>query len=315
MHNRGSFNIMRKFRSLAVTALVAGTLAVASSLALATPPVLARPPAALSLAVGSQYDTTHVYVAPEDFDRFTDSFVATFGGHKSQQGVFQVTPTPSQTMSQLVFTPAGTLSVFGFKTPVPYPFGSERTGYLVTDMDAAVKLAKAHGADVYVDTFPDPIGRDALISWPGGVHMQLYWHKQAPHYDPLETVPENRVYVSPERANALIHDFVVFSHGKVVSDDRKTPGIEIGRPADTYRRVRIESGFGKITVLVTDGHLPYPFGHELTGYEVKDLADTLKKAQAAGATVLVQPFTSGGRDAALVQFPGGYIAEIHAAAH
>jgi hypothetical protein len=28
----------------------------------------------------------------------------------------------------------------------------------------------------------------------------------------------------------------------------------------------------------------------------------------------VQPFTSGGRAAALVQFPGGYIAEIHAAA-
>src|SRR5260370_31374013 len=126
MHNRGTFNIMRKFRSLAVTALVAGTLAVASSLALASPPAaLARPAAAPSLAVGPQYDTTHVYVAPEDFDRFTDSFVPTFGGHKSQQGVFQVTPTPTHTMSPLVFTPAGTLSVFGFKTPVPYPFGSE----------------------------------------------------------------------------------------------------------------------------------------------------------------------------------------------
>src|SRR5579864_2007551 len=114
MHNRRTLNIMRKFRSLAVTALVAGTLAVASSLALASPPAaLARPAAAPSLAaVGPQYDTTHVYVAPEDFDRFTDSFVATFGGHKSQQGVFQVTPTPSRTMSQLVFTPAGTLSVF-----------------------------------------------------------------------------------------------------------------------------------------------------------------------------------------------------------
>jgi predicted enzyme related to lactoylglutathione lyase len=299
---------MRKFHSLAITALVAGSLAVTSSLALASP-------ATPSLAVGPQYDTTHVYVAPEDFDRFTDSFVATFGGHKSQQGVFQVTPTPSQTKSQLVFTPAGTLSVFGFKTPVPYPFGSERTGYLVTDMDAAVKSAKAHGANVYVDTFADPIGRDALVSWPGGVHMQLYWHTQAPHYDPLATVPENRVYVSPQRADALIRDFVLFSHGRVVSDDRKAPGVEIGRPGDTYRRVRIESGFGKITVLVTDGHLPYPFGHELTGYEVKDLSDTLTKAQAAGATVLVQPFTSDGRAAALVEFPGGYIAEIHAVAH
>ncbi|SIT41108.1 conserved exported hypothetical protein [Paraburkholderia piptadeniae] len=298
---------MRNLRSLIVTTLVAVGLA-ASSIA------SAKPAAAPQLSVGPQYDTTHVYVAPDDFDKFTDSFVATFGGHKSQQGVFQVTPTPSQTMSQLVFTPVGTISVFGFKTPVPYPFGNERTGYLVTDMDAAVKSAKAHGADVTVATFPDPIGRDAIVSWPGGVNMQLYWHTKAPNYDALQTVPENRVYVSPERADALIRNFVAFSHGKVVSDDRTAPGVEIGRPNDTYRRVRIESGFGRMTVLVTDGHLPYPYGHEMTGYEVSNLGDTLQKAKAAGVTVLVAPFTSDKREAAVVQFPGGYIAEIHAAA-
>ncbi|MBN8923596.1 MAG: glyoxalase [Rhodanobacter sp.] len=264
------------------------------------------------MAVAPQYDTTHVYVAPEDFDRFTDSFVATFGGHKSKQGVFQVTPTPSQTMSQLVFTPVGTVSVFGFKTPVPYPFGAERTGYLVTDLDAAVKSAREHGADVTVAPFPDPIGRDAIIEWPGGVHMQLYWHTQAPHYDALQTVPENRVYVSPGRADALVRDFTAFAHGKVVSDDRHAPGLEIGRPNDTYRRIRIESKFGKVTVLATDGHLPYPFGREMTGYEVASLADTLQKAKAAGVQVLMQPFTSDQREAAVVQFPGGYIAEIHA---
>jgi hypothetical protein len=127
-------------------------------------------------------------------------------------------------------------------------------------------------------------------------------------------VPENRVYVSPERADALIHDFVAFSHGKIVSDDRKAPGVEIGRPGDTYRRVRIDSGFGEMTVLATDGHLPWPFGREMTGYEVTNLADTLQKAKAAGVTVLVPPFTSDKREAALVQFPGGYIAEIHAVA-
>ena len=44
-------------------------------------------------------------------------------------------------MSQLVLTPVGTLSVFGFKTPVPYPFGTERTGYVVTDMDTAIQAA------------------------------------------------------------------------------------------------------------------------------------------------------------------------------
>ncbi|MBC8728851.1 glyoxalase [Paraburkholderia sp. UCT2] len=302
---------MKAIRTALVALMIAGGL-VAAPVSFAKPPV--APVEAPSVAVGPQYDTTHVYVAPEDFDRFTDSFAATFGGSKSKQGVFQVTPTPSQTMSQLVFTPAGTISVFGFKTPMPYPFGAERTGYLVTDMDAAVKSARALGADVIVDTFPDPIGRDAIITWPGGTNMQLYWHTEAPHYDKLQTIPENRVYVSPQSVHKLVHDFVKFSHGKVVSDDLKAPGVEIGRPDDTYRRIRIESPFGKMTVLVTDGHLPYPFGREVTGYEVSNLADTLQKAKAAGVNVLVPPFTSARRDAAVVQFPGGYIAEIHAGA-
>ncbi|SMG60499.1 VOC family protein [Paraburkholderia susongensis] len=300
---------MKAIRSVFVALMIAGSF-VGAPASFAKPPV---PPALPPwVAVGPQYDTTHVYVAPEDFDRFTDSFVATFGGSKSKQGVFQVTPTPSQTMSQLVFTPSGTISVFGFKTPIPWPFGAERSGYLVTDMDAAMKSARALGADVIVDTFPDPIGRDAIISWPGGVNMQIYWHTQAPHYDALQTVPENRVYVSPERLRKFVHAYVKFSHGKVVSDVTNAPGVEIGRPNDTYRRVRIESGFGNVTVLVTDGHLPYPFGREMTGYEVPNLAATLQKAKAAGVTVLVPPFTSDGRDAAVVQFPGGYIAEIHA---
>ena len=64
---------------------------------------------------------------------------------------------------------------------------------------------------------------------------------------------------------------------------------------------------------VTDGHLPYPYGHELTGYEVANLSATISKAQAAGASVLVEPFNSDGRSAAIVKFPGGYICEIHAA--
>jgi len=266
-----------------------------------------------AVAVSPQYDTTHVLVAPEDFDRFTDSLIATFGGSKSQQGVIQVTPTPSQTISQLVFTPVGTLSVFGFKTPIPYPFGVERTGYLVTDMDIAVKSAKEQGADVVVSTFPDVAGRDAIIEWPGGVHMQLYWHTKAPNYAPLQTVPENRVYVSQQRAERFVRGFVEFSRGKVVSDDSRAPGIEIGRPGETYRRIRIESNFGRIAVLVTDGHLPYPYGRELMGYEVANLSETLKKATAAGVSVLVPAYSAGDREAAFLQFPGGYIAEIHSA--
>jgi predicted enzyme related to lactoylglutathione lyase len=267
-----------------------------------------------AVAVAPQYDTTHVYVAPEDFDRFVTSLIDTFGGKASKEGVFTVTPTPSKTMSQLVLTPAGSLSVFGFKTPVPWPFGAERTGYLVTDIDAAVSAAKADGADVIVAPFPDPIGRDVIVQWPGGVDMQLYWHTTTPSYDALRTVPENRVYVSAEQADTFIHDFVAFAHGKITADDGKASGADIGLPESTFRRVRIESAFGKMTVMVTDGHLPWPYGRELTGYEVSDLAATLAKAKAAGVTVLVPTYEADGRQAAIVRFPGGYIAEIHAPA-
>ncbi len=264
-----------------------------------------------SLAVGPQYNSTHVYVAPDRIGPFVASFIATFGGRSSKPAVVTVTPTPSSTISQVVFTPVGFLSVFGFKTPIPYPFGEERTGYLVTDMDTAVAAARRAGAEVVVSPYPDAIGRDTIIRWPGGVNMQLYWHTKAPSYAPLTTVPENRVYLSSDSADAFVHDFAAFSGGRTVADDPKAPGVEIGRPSDTYRRIRLESAFGKMTVLVTDGHLPWPYGRELTGYEVANLAETLAKARAAGVGVLTGPYSSDGRDAAMVQFPGGYIAEIH----
>jgi predicted enzyme related to lactoylglutathione lyase len=264
------------------------------------------------LAVAPQYDSTHVYVAPEDFDRFV-ALMTTFGGTASKQGVFQVTPTPSETLSQSVRTPVGTVSVFGFKTPVPYPFGLERTGYLVTNLDAAVKSARDNGADVIVETFSDPIGRDAIVEFPGGVHMQFYVHTIAPDYPALKTVPENRVYVSSGKIESFIRAFAGLSRGRVVSDVAAAPGLEIGRPNDTYRRVRLESDFGTITAFVTDGHLPYPYGREMTGYEVADLDATLTKAKSAGVDVLIAPYTAEDRKETIVRFPGGYIAEIHAA--
>jgi hypothetical protein len=282
----------------ASTALFSGAAAIAET---ATP----------NLAVAPQYDTTHVYVAPAEFDRFVTSVISTFGGTASKKGVFTVTPTPSKTMSQLVFTPVGTFSVFGFETPIPYPFGSERTGYLVTDMDSAIRAARVTGADILVSPFNDPIGRDAIIQWPGGVNTQIYWHTTAPSYKSLQTIPENRVYVSAYAVNAFVRSFLTFSHGKVVSDDAHAPGIEIGRPTDSYRRIRLQSTFGKLTVLVTDGHLPYPYGREIMGYEVAELSDTISKAKAAGVAVLVGPYKGDQRNAAMVQFPGGDIAEIH----
>jgi hypothetical protein len=305
-----------------IAALVAGLVCAlgggaallrASAVAAATAP---------SVAVGQYYSATHVYVTPEDLDSLVASFVSAFGGIAAKPVVGTVTPTPSTAIVQLVLAPVGTLSIFAYKTPVPFPFGQERTGYLVTDLDAAVRAARSAGASVIVAPFDDVIGRDAVIQWPGGINMQLYsWHTgprptypgpQTATYPGPRTVAEDRVYLSIDTADDFIRRFVKFAQGKVTSDSSHAPGIEIGRPKDTYRRARIESNFGKMTVLVTDGHLPYPYGHELTGYEVEKLADTLDKAKAAGAVLLAGPYSADHRDAAIVQFPGGYVAEIHA---
>ena len=126
-----------------------------------------------------------------------------------------------------------------------------------------------------------------------------------------ETIPENRVYVSPERATAFVHSFLEFSHGKVVSDDRRRRASRSGGRPTTIAGSGFRSTFGKLTVLVTDGHLPYPYGREMTGYEVGEPGGDLGKAKDAGVAVLAAPITADKRNAAMVQFPGGYIAEIH----
>jgi predicted enzyme related to lactoylglutathione lyase len=251
-------------------------------------------------------------VDPADVDRFAASFLATFGGQSTHQVIVTVTPTPSTTSSQLLQTPVGTISLFGYRTGIPFPFGNERNGYLVTDLDLAVRSARAAGADVLVEPFDDAIGRDAIVQWPGGITMQLYWHTKAPSYAPFQALPENRIYVTQDRVNAFVHSFVTFAHATIMTDESQAPGEDVGRPNEKVRRIRIESQFGHTTVLVTDGHLPYPFGRETTGYEVSDLSTTLAKAKAAGATVVVGPYHEGERQAAMVEFPGGYVAEIHA---
>jgi hypothetical protein len=82
--------------ALAILVAAVGTSLAVDETALAEGP---------SLAVGPQYDTAHVYVALEDFDRFVESLIATFGGTKSQAAVINITPTPSETKWQAVFTP------------------------------------------------------------------------------------------------------------------------------------------------------------------------------------------------------------------
>ena len=271
------------------------------------------PSASGPFAVGAQYDTTHVYVPETEFDRFVACFSATFGGSTTKSVELQVTPTPSRTRSQLVLTPSGSVSVFGFETPVPYPFGDERNGYLVSDMDDAVDAALAVGAVRRIATFPDPVGRDAVVQWPGGVNMQLYWHKKAPNYPALRYPPEARVYLTPEAAEPFIKAWTAFSHGRISSDDPKAGGAEIGRPGGRVRRVVITSKFGPTVVLISDGVLPWPFGRDVTGYAVADLDAALRRAQATGGTVVGSRYEAAGRPALLIMFPGGYVAEIHQA--
>ncbi|MGM9335677.1 glyoxalase [Streptomyces murinus] len=264
-----------------------------------------------SVAVGAQYDSTHVYVTPGEMDAFVDSWQATFGGTHTAKVVTTVTPTPSRTASELVFSPVGTLSVFGFQTPVPYPFGAERTGWLVTDLDKGVRAARASGAQLVVAPFDDPIGRDAVVQFPGGIDAQLYWHTTAPSYPALQSVPDNRVYLTPDSVGPFLRSYLRFTGGRIVSDRRAADGAELGMDGRTYRRITLRSTFGNTVISVTDGHLPYPFGREVTGYAVRDLAATLGRAEAAGSKVLWGPYASGGRRSAMVQFPGGYVAELH----
>ncbi|MFE7313332.1 VOC family protein [Streptomyces sp. NPDC057555] len=293
-----------------VAAIATLTAIPTASVAQSTP---TRPPVShRHFAVGPQYDSTHVYVAPGTEQAFVASWVATFGGTTIGPTATQVTPTPSRTLSELVLSPVGTLSVFDYTTPVPYPFGTERTGWLVTDLDQAVRAARADGAAVTVAPFADPIGRDAVVQFPGGVSAQLYVHTAPPSYPDLVSVPENRLYLSPDAVRAFLRSYLSFTDGRIVSDDRQADGAAIGLPGTTYRLLRLTSGFGTTTVTVTDGHLPYPFGQELTGYGVPDLGATLRRAKAAGASVLWGPVSVSGRDSAMVRFPGGYVAEIHA---
>ena len=101
-------------------ALFSMSLGVLAHSALATP----------NVAVGPQYDSTHVYIAPQDIDRFVSSFLATFGGQSTKRVVTMVTPTARRTTSQVLHTPAGMVSLFGFMTPIPYPFAGSTTSLL-----------------------------------------------------------------------------------------------------------------------------------------------------------------------------------------
>jgi hypothetical protein len=304
-------------RKFALTGAPAGVaVLVASLLALcpgASGQAATRPdggPAGGSVGVGPQYDAPHVYVQPGTEQAFVKSWLATFGGTSTKPLLLDVTPTPSVTLSDIVLSPVGTLSVFEFKTGVPSPFGQETIGDMLANFPDGLKQAQRSGADLVVSPFNDPVGRDAVVQFPGGVDIQLWRHFQPVSFPKLATVPQSRVYLEPAAATAFIHDYLAFSGGRIIAAQNHVNGAQIGKPGSTFRQVLISSAFGQVLVIITNGWLPYPFGHESMGFVVPDLAATLTKAQAAGASVLWGPYHSRTLDNAIVQFPGGYITEI-----
>lgn len=68
--------------------------------------------------------------------------------------------------------------------------------------------------------------------------------------------------------------------------------------------------FGRVTVSLECREVCVDGEPRYIGARAFEILELLVKA--AGVTVLVPPFASDGRNAAIVQFPGGYIAEVHA---
>ena len=92
---------------------------------------------------------------------------------------------------------------------------------------------------------------------------------------------------------------------------RRCAGAAVGRPDAKVRLVRIQSLYGDMLVVAGDGAWPWPYGREISGYGVTDLAATIDKAKAAGVTTLIPAHDVGGRQEAMLQFPGGFIAAVH----
>src|SRR5580658_5218075 len=101
---KNPMRVLARFLAMASAVFLGGVLIPPSLLPWAAPNITFA--ATATVAVGPQYDSTHVYVAPDDFDRFVASLLATFGGTTTKQVVATVTPTPSSTISQLVLTRA-----------------------------------------------------------------------------------------------------------------------------------------------------------------------------------------------------------------
>ncbi|MFC5721304.1 glyoxalase [Streptomyces gamaensis] len=270
---------------------------------------------AQDLAFGPAYNTTHVYLDAKDEPALVNSWKKTFDSPGVNIGQYSNITPAGQTRDTggVMPSPYGNLSLLAL-TPLPYPFGTDQAGFRVKDVKAAVKAATGAGAKNIVQPWTEETGQETLVQFPGGVVVQLFQKSgkyAAATYPDLKSVPTDRYYVPLDAADDFVSAYTGFTGGRVTSDNKSADGAEVGMKGGTLRKVLIDAGkFGKAEVLATDGHLPYPYGREHSGYEVMDLPGTLDKATGSGAKVVVPASAHGGK-AAIVQFPGGYLAEVH----
>jgi hypothetical protein len=131
------------------------------------------------------------------------------------------------------------------------------------------------------------------------------------YYPPLADQPDLRLYVPHGSVDSFLRSYLNFTKGQVTADDPKADGAQIGVAGSTYRRVTTSSKYGNTVIIGNDGHPPFPFGREASGISVRDLALTLTKATQNGASVIWGPYGSPAGHSAVVQFPGGFITEVH----
>lgn len=260
------------------------------------------------LISGTQNGSTHIYLQSGTLASFTNSIASTFGGSIQQGGTAQITPTPSTVKSAFVFTPVGNFTGFEYTTPVPKPFGNENYGFMVSDMEQALLAARQLGASVMIEPFPDALGRDAVLIWPNGVQMQLFQHFKPQNNQSLKNTPETRLYIPVDRADEFIHSYSQFSLSILVQDRVLVAGDQpISDGALREVHLTSETSFGNTHIFVTNGHLNVPFGYEVTGYAVDDFQQTYVKAVENQAKTLWSNY----QNSAIIEFPGGYKAEIH----
>lgn len=294
----------------AVAALVTASVAsVTASAATETPSPAVHSKSASPY--GPSYNTGHAYVEHGQLDAFIHSWEATFGGTNPPPSASNITPTQSTELGAIINSPIGIVSAYDYQTPVPYPFGAEHGGIAVHGIDTATATADRDGASAIVAPWTGPIGRESVVQFPGGVDFQLYEQFDMSGIPTLAAPPEYRIYLSDDAVDAFLASYLRFTGGHLVSDNKHDDGAEIGAPGTTYRRILLTSPFGDTVVLANNGYWNYPYGRDSVGYTVPNLNATIAKATSNGATVLSGPNAGDGRNSAILQFPGGYIAEFH----